>query len=47
MNLKDKNLEKLIKYKLGIFNQRELCSEDLEKVEELSISGTSFSRRKN
>ena len=48
MELRDKNLEKLIRYKLGLFNsQKQLTIDDLNKIEELSLSGTTFSRRRN
>lgn len=46
MELRDKNLEKLIKYKLELFSSTaDLSEDDLSKVQELSLSGTTFSRR--
>ena len=47
MELSDKNLEKLIKYNLGLFSSNsELSMDDLNKVEDLSLAGATFSGEK-
>ena len=43
MRLLDKELEKVISYKVGKFAGEELEESDISKVEELSISNRSFS----
>lgn len=43
MQLKDKNLEKAICFKVGKFGNESLSEEDFEKVEEINISNRKFS----
>ena len=43
MQLKDKNLEKAVCFKVGKFGNQGLSEEDFEKVEEINISNRKFS----